>query len=79
MADAAAKTEGLERFVVSSLVDARMWSKGKYETVYHFDSKARAVAYVREVYPELAAKMSVVVVGAYLSNWLGNLGIWKVC
>ena len=30
----------LDRFVLSSLGDARTLSGGKYETVYHFDSKA---------------------------------------
>jgi hypothetical protein len=65
--------------VVSSLCDASKWSKGKYRGVYHFDSKAHAVEYVRELYPELGAKMSVVQLGSYLSNWQGNLGVWKVC
>ncbi|TVY15394.1 NmrA-like family domain-containing protein 1 [Lachnellula arida] len=77
VADAAARTEGLQRLVVSSLCDASEWSAGRYTGVFHFDAKARAVRYVRDVYPELAAKMSVVQVGSYLSNWRGNLGVWK--
>ncbi|TVY86084.1 NmrA-like family domain-containing protein, partial [Lachnellula willkommii] len=60
VADAAARTEGLQRLVVSSLCDASEWSGGRYTGVFHFDAKARAVRYVRDVYPELAAKMSVV-------------------
>lgn len=64
---------------MSSLCDASEWSGGRYTGVFHFDAKARAVRYVRDMYPELAAKMSVVQVGSYLSNWQGNLGIWKVC
>lgn len=79
IADAATKTEGLERFVASSLCDATKWSDGKYKGVYHFDSKARAVDYIREVYPELAAKMSTVQMGSYFSNWKENLNFRKVC
>jgi hypothetical protein len=65
--------------VVSSLCDATKWSGGKYREVWHFDSKARMVDYVRDVYHELEVKMSVVQLGSYLSNWTeGNLGMWKV-
>ncbi|TVY83394.1 NmrA-like family domain-containing protein [Lachnellula suecica] len=75
--DVAAKTKGLERFVVSALCDATKWSGGKYVGVYHFDSKAHTVNYVKNVYPELAAMMSVVQLGSYLSNWQGSLGMRK--
>ena len=69
VADAAATVEGLDRFIISGLCDAKKLSKGKYTGVYHFDSKAKAVEYIREKYPELAAKMSIVQIGSYMSNW----------
>jgi len=65
--------------MVSSLCDATKLSGGKYTEVYHFDSKAHTVDYIRDTYPELAAKLSIVQLGSYLSNWTdGNLGMWKV-
>jgi uncharacterized protein YbjT (DUF2867 family) len=70
--DAAAKVPTLERFVLSSLSNATKWSKGKYTHVYHFDSKARAEEYGREMYPELFKKTSVFQAGFFLSNFLGN-------
>jgi hypothetical protein len=79
VADAASKVEGLERIVVSSLVDATTLSGGKYKGVYHWDSKARGVEYLTEKYPELAMKMSLVYVGNYMSNWLHDLKLRKVC
>lgn len=78
IADTAAKIEGLERLVVSSLVDAEKLSKGKYKGVYHWDSKARGVEYLREVYPELAKKMTVMMMGNYMGNWKHDLKLRKV-
>jgi hypothetical protein len=78
VADAAHKVEGLERIVVSSLVDATRLSGGKYKGVYHWDGKARGVEYLTEKYPELAKKMSIVYVGNYMSNWLHDLKLQKV-
>ena len=72
IADAAATVGGLDRFIMSALCAAKKLSKGKYTWVYHFDSKAKAVEYVREKHPELGAKMSVVQIGAYMSNWKHN-------
>ena len=68
--DAAAQTKGLQRLIFSSLSNATKWSKGKYTHVYHFDSKARAAEYGRDMYPELWKKTSVIQVGFYLSNIL---------
>lgn len=68
--DAAAQTQGLERFIYSSLSDAAKWSKGKYTHVYHFDSKAKAEYYAQEKYSELWAKTSIYQAGFYLSNFL---------
>jgi hypothetical protein len=59
----------LERFILSSLSDARKWSGGKYTTVYHYDSKVEMIRVVKTEYPELAKKMSTLQVGHYVSNW----------
>ncbi|KAL9102109.1 MAG: hypothetical protein Q9187_009164 [Circinaria calcarea] len=69
IAKAAATVEGLERFVLSALSNSKYWSKGKYTWVYHFDSKATVVEYIRKELPELAAKMSILQMGMYMSNW----------
>ncbi|KAF7556991.1 hypothetical protein G7Z17_g993 [Cylindrodendrum hubeiense] len=59
----------LERFVFSNLSDARKWSGGKYTTVYHFDSKAEMIRLTRERCPGVAAKMSSIQMGHYVTNW----------
>ena len=79
VADAAATVDGLERFVVSAVCNAKKWSKGKYTWVYHFDAKAKIVEYIEETYPKLAAKMSVVQIGAYMTNWKMGAKPTKVC
>ena len=53
---------------MSAVCNVKRLSKGKYNWVYHFDSKAEAVEYVQETYPELATKMSVVHIGVYMNN-----------
>lgn len=68
IANAAATVKGLEQFIVSSLCDASKWSKGKYTWVYHFDSKAHIVDFIKANLSELASKMSVVELGVYMSN-----------
>lgn len=70
IADAAATVgDSLELFIWSSLSDVKKWSKGKYNSVYHFDSKAAVVDYIREKYPELAKKMSLLQMGFFMTNW----------
>lgn len=69
VADAAATVGNLYRFILSALCGAKKLSKGKYTQVYHFDSKSNIVEYVHEQHPELAAKMSVVQSGVYMSGW----------
>jgi hypothetical protein len=59
----------LERFVMSSLSNVSKWSGGKYTAVYHFDSKAEMIRLTRERYPEVAAKLSTVQIGHYVTNW----------
>lgn len=59
----------LERFILSSLSDARKWSGGKYTSVYHFDSKAEMIRLTQERCPGVTARMSTVQMGNYVENW----------
>lgn len=69
LANAAAKVDTLERYVYSSLSNARKWSKGKYTWVFHFDGKAKVVDYIKGELPALVQKMSIVQIGLYMTNW----------
>ncbi len=69
-ADAAAEVQGLERFVVSVLQDTGVLSGGKYKQVHHFESKAKAEAYIKATHPALWNKTSTYVAGWFLSNIL---------
>jgi hypothetical protein len=66
---AAAHVETLDRFVLSSLSEARKWSNGTIKWNLHFDAKAEAENYVKETYPELSAKTSLLHLGYYANNW----------
>ena len=81
--DAASTTANstLERFVWSSLSNAEVASKGKYSWMYHFNSKAVAVDYIRETHPALWAKTSMIQVGLYATNFVNFPMLWpkKVC
>lgn len=59
----------LERFVLSTLPDARALSKGKFTNVYHFDSKAEVERRIKAEFPGVAERMSGLLVGHYTSNW----------
>jgi NmrA-like family len=76
--DAASQVQTMEMIVVSSLPDAEKLSGGKYKGVYHWDGKARALAYLKEAYPGLAGKLSTIIMGSYMGNWLGDLKLRKV-
>ncbi|KAJ0114798.1 hypothetical protein J7T55_004539 [Diaporthe amygdali] len=65
----------LERFVMSNLSNASKWSGGKYTTVYHFDSKAEMIRLTRERQPEVAARMSTLQMGHYVTNWKAFAGL----
>lgn len=67
---AASEVPSLKRLIYSSLADTSAISKGKYPHVYHFDAKAHAINFARVEYPDLMAKTSLFVIGAFLSNWL---------
>ncbi|KAH7386353.1 hypothetical protein BKA64DRAFT_726041 [Cadophora sp. MPI-SDFR-AT-0126] len=66
-ANATVKT--LERFVLSTLSATKKLSGGRYTHNYHFDAKWAAVEYLRERYPELEKKTSLLQVGLYMTNW----------
>lgn len=78
VADAASMVLGLERLVVSALCHAERASGGKYGNVKHWDGKAEGVMYLKEKYPELAERTTVVVVGNYMENWLTDIKLRKV-
>ncbi|KAL9083059.1 MAG: hypothetical protein Q9165_008683 [Trypethelium subeluteriae] len=59
----------LERFIYSSLSDARKWSGGKYKHAYHFNSKAEIFRSIQYRFPAVAQRMSLVQVGQYVTNW----------
>jgi hypothetical protein len=65
----AAVLKTLERFVLSSLSDARKWSGGKYTTVYHYDCKAGMIRVIQTKFSELAGRMSTLQVGHYVTKW----------
>lgn len=66
----------LEHYIFSALADVRKWSKEKYTWVYHFDSKAKVVQYIKENLSELHAKTSTVQIGFYATNWKMR-GAWQ--
>ena len=73
MADAAARTVQTladNGFIVSTLSHARKSSNGAFTELYHFDAKADIFPdYVQKKYPELAAKMSCVQTGYFMTSY----------
>lgn len=76
--EAAAKTEGLETLVISTLVDVGKVSKGKYKNVWHCDGKARGLEWGIEKWPGLKGRVDEVYVPNYMGNWLGKVKLRKV-
>jgi hypothetical protein len=68
IAQAAAGVQTLERFIYSGLGPMKKHSRGKYPHSYHWDSKATIIEYIEKNQPELARKMSVIYLGAYVTN-----------
>jgi hypothetical protein len=81
LAAAAAKVEGLERFVFSSMASAKRASGGKFDRLYHMDSKAVVVEYANAL-EGLQGKFSVIQAPIYF-NLLWEWGLpttpRKVC
>lgn len=73
IADAAAEiVDGLDDngFIVSTLSSAKKCSGGRIEEAYHFDSKADVFPeYVEQKWPALAAKMSCVHTGYFMTSF----------
>ncbi|KAK2041767.1 NmrA-like family protein [Colletotrichum somersetense] len=70
IAQAAAETHSLERFVFSSLPPVSELSQGKLRHVHHFDGKANIARQIQQEHPALWAKTSQILVGFYNSNIL---------
>jgi len=69
IAEAAAETTTVERFITSALPNASVCTGGRLKHIYHFDSKAAVVENVKQRLPKLAEKMSVLYIGSYMTNW----------
>ncbi|KAF2816967.1 NAD(P)-binding protein [Mytilinidion resinicola] len=69
LVDAAASVEGLDRLVLSTLSKSREWSHGRITWNYHSDAKWAAVEYMRERYPELAARSSLLQAAVFMENY----------
>lgn len=70
MVHAAAKQLAtLDRLVFSTLSDSKKWSNGEINWNLHFDGKAMITEYIKQSFPDLAAKTSYLHMGSYLSNW----------
>lgn len=59
----------LEHFIYSSLCNAKKLSGGKYKSLYHFNSKADTIQAIQARLPKLAALMSSVQMGHYITTW----------
>lgn len=52
-----------------TLSSARDASKGAIDFNFHFDSKAKMLKHLKDGYPELWAKTSLLTLGCYAGNW----------
>lgn len=72
IADAAAATVDsldVNGFIASTLSHAERCSAGRFKELYHFDAKAEVFPYyVKEKHPALAAKMSCVQTGYFMTS-----------
>ncbi|KAJ0418533.1 putative NAD dependent epimerase/dehydratase [Aspergillus carlsbadensis] len=73
LADAAAKVEGLERFVFSSMASAKRASGGKFSRLFHMDSKAVVVEHAKAL-EGLQGKFSIIQAPIYF-NLLWEWGL----
>jgi len=75
----AREVDGLDDvgFVASTLCSAKKLSNGKYQELYHFDSKADVFpTYLQERYPDLARKTSYLHTGYFFTSWRFMPGLW---
>ncbi|KAL3464481.1 NAD(P)-binding protein [Aspergillus heterothallicus] len=61
--------ETLERFIYSSLSDARRGSGGKYPHIWHNQSKIETIRRIHEQFPALAERLSTIQLAHYVTNW----------
>ncbi|OKL55353.1 hypothetical protein UA08_09418 [Talaromyces atroroseus] len=73
LANAAAATKTLDRFVFSSMAMASKWSNGKFTQLYHMDSKAVVAEYAKAL-PSLKDKFSQIQAPIYF-NLLWQWGL----
>jgi hypothetical protein len=73
LADAATQIPSLERYIFSSMASATKWSKRKFTTLYHMDSKALVVDYSKSLL-ELKDKFSEIQAPIYF-NLLWQWGL----
>ncbi|KAK1635386.1 hypothetical protein BDP81DRAFT_462390 [Colletotrichum phormii] len=69
LVQAVAELDSLQLFVWSTLSATRKWSGGKFQNVFHFDSKAAVVDHVRDYFPDLYNKTSLLQLGLFMTNW----------
>ncbi|KAJ4988773.1 NmrA-like family protein [Stagonosporopsis vannaccii] len=63
--------------IASTLCSARESSKGEYQELWHFDSKADVFPkYLKENYPDLAKKTSYLHTGYFFTSWQFLPGRW---
>lgn len=77
IAEAAMTVPELDRLVWSALPDVKRLSGGKYTQVYHFDAKAEVFEYMLGI-PELKDKASAVHMGAFVTNAINGLELFKI-
>ncbi|KAK3642101.1 hypothetical protein LTR56_010972 [Elasticomyces elasticus] len=70
IAKVAAAEASLETFIYSGNSDARKLYGGKFQGNLPYNAKAVTLEKVRSQYPDLARKMSIVILGFYHENWL---------
>lgn len=69
IADAASQISSLERLVISMVCSAKKSSNSRYDKLWHFDSKADMISYLKSTYPALAAKTSQLNMGVFMQSW----------
>jgi hypothetical protein len=77
IADAAASVPELDRLVYSALPGVKQLSGGKFLQVFHFDAKAEAFEYMLAI-PALKGKASAVHLGAFFTNAVNGLDLFKL-
>jgi hypothetical protein len=59
----------LTHFFWSTLCSPKKTSRGKYTDLYHYEVKEDVTRQIEERFPELAARMDLLAIGYYVTNW----------